>query len=154
MASRRFELSAGVSKIDLERSLLTSIFFGDNFRIEDVVAQTDPSKELRKTGLGELSDRPEQQDAEALCRRFPKYVNNPRRLQSGQGMVDFIQLARNQKIHFSAPSSRGMSSLRKHTKAAQAERKTKLSDITEGELSNLLEDAEPGSAENLCQHLK
>ena len=94
---------AGVRKIDLERSLLTFIFFGDNFRMENVVVQADPSKELRKTGRGEFSDRPEQQDAEALCRRFPKYVNNPRRLQSGQWIVDFIQLARKQKIHFSAP---------------------------------------------------
>ena len=66
----------------------------------------DPSKELRKTGLGEFSDRPEQQDAEALCRRLPKYVKNPRRLQSGQWMVDFIQLARNRKMHLSAPSGR------------------------------------------------
>ena len=75
------------------------------------MVRADPSKELRKTGLGECSDRPEQQDAEALCRRLPKYVKNPRRLQSGQWMVDFIQLARNQLRCISAPQAAGSKSI-------------------------------------------
>ena len=144
IASQRFELAAGVSKIDLERSILTFINFRDNVRIEDVVVLADSSKELRRTGLGEFVDRPEQRDAEALCRKFPNYVKNPRPLQSGQWMVDFIQLARPQQMRISAPGSPGDTSwLRKLTKTAKAERKRKLSDITDGELSTLLLNLKP-----------
>ena len=105
IASLRFELSAGVRKIDLERSTLTFINFGDNVRIEDVVVLADSSKELRRTGLGEFVDRPEQRDAEALCRKFPNYVKNPRPLQSGLHSIgptstDAHQCSRFARRHF------------------------------------------------------
>ena len=137
---QRFGLSAGWSNPDLEGSVCYFVFLGDN-------GQTRSLQPAATSACGLFAKRPERDDAERLQACFPEYLRNPRPLKSGQGALDFVQLARCQYLRLAPQETE------RRKQAAQSQRKQKrcLSEIGNEELFQLLRDMEPSSRDDLLR---